>query len=211
MKLGLLEKLTFSTPVWGALERAALPAILNRLHPLPPGMKVLEIGCGAGYNAATLLRLGAAHVTATDADSTLLAKAAKTLANRAQPHQYQVLTADAENLPFPAATFDAVFDAGVLHHVEDWRRAIGQIARVLKPGGLFYGVEFYKPLLESPPVAWLARHPENRFTHTEFITELGANGFTLISNRQVPKSSGNPLAGLVAARTTATQLEFAYD
>ena len=211
MKLGPLEKLTFSTPLWGLVERAALPRVLNRLHPLPPGMRVLEIGCGAGYNAATLLQLGAAHVTATDTDEALLQKAAYTLSRRAQPHQYELRLADAENLPFPAAGFDAVLDAGVLHHVEDWRRAVAQVARVLKPGGVFYGVEFYRPLLESRIMQWLAKHPDNRFTHAELVDELRANGFTLISSRAIPRTSGNPLAGLIAARITATQLEFAYD
>lgn len=211
MNLGLLEKLTFTTPLWGALERLALPVILNRLHPLPPGMRVLEVGCGAGYNAVTLLRLGAAHVTATDADPVLLARAAKRLARHAQPHQYTAQVADAAQLPFPAAGFDAVLDAGVLHHVEDWRRAVEQIARVLKPGGLFYGIEFYRPLLENPVFQRLAPHPPHRFTHAELVSELRAHGFTLLKERSFPRSSANPPAGLVAARATATQLELAYD
>ena len=47
-------------------------------------------------------------------------------------------TVPAETLPFPDTTFDAVFAHFMLYHVEDRRRAIGEMARVLRPGGQLY-------------------------------------------------------------------------
>jgi ubiquinone/menaquinone biosynthesis C-methylase UbiE len=47
-----------------------------------------------------------------------------------------VSVADGERLPFADAAFDAVVSFGVLHHTPDTRRAISEIRRVVKPGGL---------------------------------------------------------------------------
>jgi len=41
---------------------------------------------------------------------------------------------------------DAVFNFGIIHHLEDWEKGIQEIARVLVQGGLFYCEEIYPPL-----------------------------------------------------------------
>ena len=58
---------------------------------------------------------------------------------------------DAERIDVPDASFDAVVDYGILHHVPDWRRALREIARVLKPGGMFYFEDILKGLTENTP------------------------------------------------------------
>src|SRR4029079_12466389 len=45
--------------------------------------------------------------------------------------------ADAEELPYPDASFDLVVGHAVLHHVPDVERALGEVLRVLRPGGRF--------------------------------------------------------------------------
>jgi len=47
----------------------------------------------------------------------------------------------AENLPFPASSFNVVTCYSVLHHIEDPQSVFSEIRRVLKPGGLFYADE----------------------------------------------------------------------
>lgn len=47
----------------------------------------------------------------------------------------RVQVADAEGLPFADASFDLVYSWGVLHHTPDTRRALGEVRRVLAPGG----------------------------------------------------------------------------
>ena len=56
----------------------------------------------------------------------------------------QVIVCDAEKLCFKDGSFDAVWSAGVLHHVDDTEEAIREIYRVLKPGGTFVAVLYHK-------------------------------------------------------------------
>jgi SAM-dependent methyltransferase len=96
------------------------------------GKRVLEIGCGLGTDGARFARAGADY-TGVD-----LTEAAVELARRRfdlfdLKGKFQ--TADAEQLSFPDASFDLVYSHGVLHHTPDAERAVGEIHRVLVPGG----------------------------------------------------------------------------
>ncbi|HEX8161956.1 MAG TPA: class I SAM-dependent methyltransferase [Pyrinomonadaceae bacterium] len=96
------------------------------------GLRVLEIGCGLGTDGARFARAGAVY-TGVD-----LTEAAVSLARRnfeLQGLAGEFRTADAENLDFPDAAFDLVYSHGVLHHTPDTARAVGEVHRVLKPGG----------------------------------------------------------------------------
>ena len=96
-----------------------------------PAAVGLDFCCGEGEGAIKMARAGA-HVHGIDisADSLVLAReAAKDLPN---PPQFQVM--DAENLAFPDNTFDVIYAAGCLHHV-DLDRTFKELHRVLKPGG----------------------------------------------------------------------------
>ena len=96
------------------------------------GLQVLEIGCGLGTDGAQFAKAGA-HYTGVD-----LTEAAVELARRRFELfglEGQFRTADAENLDFADDTFDLIYSHGVLHHTPDAERAIGEIHRVLKPGG----------------------------------------------------------------------------
>ncbi|HVG34233.1 MAG TPA: class I SAM-dependent methyltransferase [Pyrinomonadaceae bacterium] len=97
------------------------------------GLRVLEIGCGLGTDGAQFAQAGADY-TGID-----LTEAAVDLARRrfelfGLPGEFR--TADAENLDFADATFDLVYSHGVLHHTPDTERAVKEIHRVLKPGGV---------------------------------------------------------------------------
>jgi ubiquinone/menaquinone biosynthesis C-methylase UbiE len=61
--------------------------------------------------------------------------------------------ADATRLPFSDGRFDAVVSFIMLHHVIDWERALGEAARVLRPGGTLVGYD----LVMSPPARVLHR------------------------------------------------------
>lgn len=73
-------------------------------------------------------------------------------------------------------SFDAVFSFGVLHHMEDWRKAVKEISRVLKRGGEFFFEEPLRPFLRNFLVRFLTAHPEGgEFDYEEFKEELEAN------------------------------------
>ena len=96
------------------------------------GRRVLEVGCGLGAIAGELARQGA-RLTALDLTWTGASAAARRFClDHARASAVQ---ADAERLPFPDASFDAVWSWGVIHHATTPSRAVGEIHRVLRPGG----------------------------------------------------------------------------
>ena len=90
-------------------------------------MRVLELGAGTGKLTKTLSGLGH-HVIATDPSSAMLAQLV-----RAAPRSHVTL-ARAEDIPLPPATVDVVIAAQAFHWF-DQRRALPDVARVLRPGG----------------------------------------------------------------------------
>lgn len=90
---------------------------------------VLDAGGGTGIYA-TALEASGLDVFLADVDEHMLDTArSRGLSAR------RVVRADVTALPFADASFDGVHVAHVLHVVEDWRRAIGEFARVVRPGG----------------------------------------------------------------------------
>jgi SAM-dependent methyltransferase len=94
------------------------------------GRRILDAGCGAGPLLAALRDRGAI-VTGFDKSAGMLDLARRRLGDDAD-----LQVAELGNpLPFPDDTFDDVTASLVLHYLEDWRPALGELRRVLKPGG----------------------------------------------------------------------------
>src|SRR6266542_2436350 len=118
----------------------------------------LEIGGGSGAMAAALLRGNPGlRMTVTDYDDAMVSAARR----RLSPFGERVTTqqADATALPFPDASFDAVASFIMLHNTMRWEEALGEAARVLRPGGRLVGYD----LLASPPMRLL--HQAERAAH----------------------------------------------
>ena len=96
------------------------------------GQRVLEIGVGMGADYEQWLRCGAI-ASGVDLSQSSLDQARRRCELAGLRHDLRV--ADAENLPFPDATFDVVYSYGVMHHSPDTARCLREASRVLKPGG----------------------------------------------------------------------------
>lgn len=112
-----------------------------RFFPVGPGDRVLDLGCGGGRHAFEAYRRGA-DVTALDADEAELARVramfeAMTAEGQAgSGGQARTVHGDALAMPFPDDSFDRVIAAEVLEHLPDDARAVAELARVLRPGGV---------------------------------------------------------------------------
>jgi ubiquinone/menaquinone biosynthesis C-methylase UbiE len=201
MLLSKLERWYVNGWVRGALQRPLELALLGRLYPFPRGAQVLDIGCGDGRGLVALAkRVAPLSLVGVDADPRQVAKARQTLA--ASGLTAQILEASAETLPLPAQTYDVVTSFGCLHHVPNWRGGVAEVARVLRHGGMFYGLEFYAPLLETGVIGAVFQrlfpHPAQRFTHAALLAELAAQGLVVLNHTNLLG-----LAGLVVARRVA--------
>lgn len=104
---------------------------------LPPTAQVLEVGCGPGwlwFENRQRIPPGW-QITLADFSAGMLAEARHNLAGLTQIAFEQ---ADAQQLPFADAAFDAVIANHMLYHVPDRPRALAELRRVLRPGGRFY-------------------------------------------------------------------------
>lgn len=102
---------------------------------------VLEIGCGAGYDAFDFCEAGARYV-GVDLTPENIERTRKHLA--LYGYAPEVLQGDAEALPFPKNEFDLVFSNGVLHHTPDMFRSFEEALRVLRPGGRFCVIVYHR-------------------------------------------------------------------
>ena len=113
------------------LERDAVLAVLSVLGTTPRG-RLIEVGCGTGHWTRWFASVGF-DVVPTDASLEMLA-----IARRLDPDR-RYLHARAEKLPALDNEFPIVAAIAVLEFVADAGLAVGEISRVLAPGGLFIG------------------------------------------------------------------------
>jgi SAM-dependent methyltransferase len=130
----------------GDTRRAQLEAQARARYALEPyiadfarfdegrGRTVLEIGTGMGADHQQWARHAPRLLVGMDLTSRAVAHTRDRLASSG--HRSRLVVADSESLPFPSAAFDLVYSWGVIHHTPDTPAAVGEIRRVLKPGGV---------------------------------------------------------------------------
>jgi ubiquinone/menaquinone biosynthesis C-methylase UbiE len=106
-----------------------------------PGSKVLEAGCGTGAQTVFLAPNNPeAHIISIDRSETSLAAARKRLTQKGITN-VDFRLADIYGLDFEKDSFDHIFVCFVLEHLEDPLKALDELRRVLKPGGLITAIE----------------------------------------------------------------------
>jgi ubiquinone/menaquinone biosynthesis C-methylase UbiE len=169
--------------------------------------RVLELGCGTGQTA---LRLAPSigHITGTDVSSEMIGIANERKAAAACPNATFMVT-DGHSPPWPAQSFDAVLAFNVLHLIKNRPRCFQSVERALKPGGLFISKT---PCLSEmsavirlaiPLMRLIGKAPSlSFFTADELVSELTANGFSIIDHAR-HGSSRTDFRVFIAARKAA--------
>lgn len=107
------------------------------LRTMAPGKRVLELGCGTGLIMDRVRDMAPARLAGVDLSPGML--------NDALDKGHDVVCGSVTDLPFPDGCFDVIYSFKVLPHVPDLKKALGEAARVLSPGGSML-VELYNPL-----------------------------------------------------------------
>jgi ubiquinone/menaquinone biosynthesis C-methylase UbiE len=124
---------------------------------LREGDAILDVGCGSGEDSRALAQLvRGVSVLGVDADAGKIAEAQRLTLGLPQPVEFRV--GDAYRLDFETATFDACRADKVFHHLDDPRKALGEMVRVARPGGRVVVSDVdYETLVVDGPDAGLSR------------------------------------------------------
>lgn len=198
MLMNRVETALVNSPPRRWLQRwYEMPWLLRAGGDMPPGARVLELGCGQGYGTQLILnRFPDAHVDAIDLDPAMVARTRRRLA----AHTGRVRIAEGSATDLQAAldaedgSYDAVFEFAIIHHVPQWRTALDEVARVLRPGGTFYFDEVTSVALASRTYRLLFDHPtQDRFDAAAFLDACESRGLRV--KQHLTRRGGRYLLG----------------
>lgn len=172
-------------------EEQVLPKLLDWVG--DTGGVLLDVGCGVGHLGRVFAERPPSRfeLVGTDFQADLLREAGVGYSG--------LIEADVHHLPLKDGSVDAAIASNSLHHFPDANRAMAEIARVLRPGGVFiaYDPRFVAPLEKLKK---LLRRNDGAFTEDhkafrieEYRTLLGSSGLEVTDLRLV-----DPLGPLVA-------------
>lgn len=117
---------------------------INMLKPHQPKL-ILDIATGTGDFAIAATSIKGAIVVGIDISEGMLEVGRRKVEKRGLTNTIELLKADSEDLPFENDKFDAAIVGFGVRNFETLKTGLYEINRVLKPGGVFYILEFSKP------------------------------------------------------------------
>jgi ubiquinone/menaquinone biosynthesis C-methylase UbiE len=186
VKLNRMERWAVNNPLRPLQQRLEIRWFKEHCG-LAPGGRALEVGCGRGAGSALIKEaFRPAHIHAMDLDIGMIRRALAYL-SPGMREGIAFSVGDCTRLPYCDGTMDAVFGFGVLHHIPDWQRALAEIVRVLKAGGIYCFEELYPPLYQNVLTRRLLLHPaENRFRGGDLrqaLKDAGLSPGAFLENR----------------------------
>ena len=185
MRLSRVEFIAMNNPIrrWiqKIIEFRLLAWFLEKHNIDLKGSIILDAGCGSGYSTKLICsRYGPRELVAFD----IMPEQIKLAKERYKEACFFI--GDVTEINSPSNKYDAVFVFGILHHVPEWKRALQEIYRVLKPKGVLvieevnrHGVDFVEKYLHF-------FHPqESRFDWSQFVEELQVVGFNIIDDSKI--------------------------
>jgi ubiquinone/menaquinone biosynthesis C-methylase UbiE len=165
---------------------------------VPNPTAILDIGCGTGR----LLREAAprfpgARLDGVDAAEGMVKQAAATLPPGLQIRFQQAM---AESLPFADASFDLIFSTMTFHHWADQQKSIGEVRRVLVPGGRWLLADIVARGLMVVVLRVLRVGRVQKRADLERM--LAAGGLGVVAEKRAPGMAGNIPVLAIGARTS---------
>lgn len=171
---------------------------------LTPDARLLDVGCGPGTITVDLAaRVAPGRVTAVEVSDEALAPA-RAEAARAGAGSVEFAVADVHALPYPDASFDVVHAHQVLQHVADPVRALSEMRRVCRPGGIVAARDS-----DYAAFAWYPQVPELDTWLALYRSAARANGGEPDAGRRL--LSWARAAGFGDVTATASTWCFAHD
>lgn len=177
-----------STQYYRRCEIALLERSVGSLR----GKRVLKLDLwNEAFNTRILdwMREQGAEVVGLDLSRVVAFQARRNaLAARSNGHAPALLRADIRELPFKAGSFDVVYTMGTIEHIDEYREVIGEVHRVLKPGGrAVIGVPHKWDLFLRPLMVWILDAfgqylyaPEKSFSASELRRDVEQTGLRVV-------------------------------
>jgi len=144
------------------------------------GKIILDAGCGSGYSSQLIINeFNPAKLVAFDFMPEQIELAKKRFLNA------DFFIGDATRMELASESFDAVFIFGILHHIPQWKKAVSEVARVLKGQGVLLVEEISRSgVLFFNRLGFI--HPKDAlFDWPEFREELVLNGFEILEEKNI--------------------------
>ncbi|MCK4873109.1 MAG: metalloregulator ArsR/SmtB family transcription factor [Phycisphaerales bacterium] len=187
---------------WDAMRSTMFGSLFTwqaLLSLLPPDITVADLGCGTG-NAAELLAPHVREVIAVDVSGSMLKAARKQLRGFGNVTFKQ---ADVCDLPLKDDSIDAAVCVLVLHHIENPAEALGEMCRIVRPGGSAIIVDMMAH--EHETYRHTMGHRHLGFSHDVFAAMTVKAGFSHLDWQPIPPDpdARGPQLFAATARTAA--------
>jgi len=163
---------------------------------------ILDVGCGHGRSLAALAALAPeGHVVGTDPSELMAGIAVWRNRKLVRQQRVDVRLAAVDALPFPDATFDKALCVHVAYFWNDLDAALGEIARVLKPGGrlvLVFRTDANEAAVKAFPADVYRFRPLS-----EIVARLKAAGFTIAQQDEAARDQLSGPVQLIATGASA--------
>jgi demethylmenaquinone methyltransferase/2-methoxy-6-polyprenyl-1,4-benzoquinol methylase len=106
---------------------------------------ILDIATGTGDLAILMAKTNAKKITGFDISPGMLEVGKQKIAAKNLSNRIEMILGDSENMPFEDNAFDAITVAFGIRNFENLEKGLGEILRVLKPGGIFVILETSNP------------------------------------------------------------------
>lgn len=169
-------------------------AFVERFLEIGGGGHVLDVGTGPAHIPIELCRRREdVRVTAVDAARAMLDRAAMRVREAGLAGRVRLSLADGKALRFPDGAFDAVMSNSIVHHLPDPRPFFREVKRLVKPRGVVFLRDLFRPETEEELAALVARHTAGATAeqHGLFAASLRA-AFTVDEVRSMLAECGLP-------------------